>query len=330
MFILILGLLKSPEWGLFNNHSPYQLPWLFNTFSPALWLLLVGCLTFAAFIQYEIYFERRHGSSLIPTSWFSNKQFLNGTLILITMYVIFGGINFTLVAFLQVAINLSAVETGTIILIFAVSLIVFSIITPSLFKAYDNKFIAMGAFAICALGAVITWLSTSATEVGLGIFFAMFVFGAGLGMLSSQSVVIITKSVPSHEAPRTSGVQATLRNVGLAIGIAVIAGMGQSAMENIIRGNIEGNSEYSPKIQHAIQNSKTIPYITDEQLSSYLAQYAIAVPEKSKLLALNTEARHQNFHFSVLLIGLFSIIGMLACTRLEKKTTPPDYNKSIR
>lgn len=318
MLLLILGLLKSPEWGLLNNRSPYMLPWLLNSVSPALWLLLGGGMLLALFVSYEHRFERKHDCSLIPAAWFTNRQLLLGVLILAITHVIFGGFNFTIVAFLQVAINMTAFQTGTIILVFAISLIVFSVITPTLFSRYDHKFVALGGFGMCGLGAVIIWLCTTATSVGNAIYLAMVVFGAGLGMLSSQSLMIVTKSVSAKDAQRTGGLQATVKNVGLAIGIAVIAGLGQTAMEDKVRKDIENNPHYSLEVQAMVKESKAIPYITDDQLLSYLSSYRVSSSEMSQLLELNSESRRKNFHFSLLLLTLFSVVGMVMCSRLRR------------
>lgn len=319
MFFLILGLLKSPEWGFISNHSPYQLIGFLDNFSPALWMLLVGTLFLALFILYELVYEQKHNSSLIPTAWLLNNQFLLGISVLVIMYIIFGGLNFTLVAFLQVAISMSAVQTGAIILVFALSLIVFSVLTPTFFVDYDHKFIALGGFAMCGIGSAVLWLCTTATSVGYAIYIAMLVFGAGLGMLSSQAAMIITNAVPENQAQRTGGIQATLRNVGLAIGIAVIAGLGQAAMEDKVRKTVSNNTDYSVQIQRLVSESTSIPYITDEQLLVYLSNQNVAAMETIPLLTLNAESRRTNFHVSVFLIGLFSILGGIVCCRLEKQ-----------
>ncbi|WP_026084390.1 MFS transporter [Vibrio sp. 624788] len=242
MLLIIFGLLKSPEWGVLQNNSPYDLPTYLSFMSPAIWLLFIGLALFAVFVRHEKKFESKHDSSLIPSSWFHNRQFRLGVVILVSMYVIFGGLNFTLVAFLQVAIDLSALQTGIIILVFAISLILFSIITPIALKQFNEKYISLCAFVLCCGAAGLAWLCSSAYEVNRLIYLAMVIFGAGIGMLSSQSIVIITKAVGEKEAERVGGVQATLRNIGIAIGVSVIAGIGQATMEHKIRDQISTNT----------------------------------------------------------------------------------------
>ncbi|ROP10988.1 MFS transporter [Vibrio crassostreae] len=319
MLFIIFGLLKSPEWGVLHNNSPYDLPVFLSFLSPAIWILIGGITLFAWFIEHEKKFEQKHDSALVPSSWFHNKQFLLGVIILISMYVIFGGLNFSLVAFLQIAIDLSALQTGMIILVFAISLIVFSIITPIAFKQFNEKYISLCAFALCCGAAGLAWLCSSAYEVNRLIYLAMTIFGAGIGMLSSQSLIIITKAVGEKEAERVGGVQATLRNIGIAIGVSVIAGAGQATMEHKIRNQVVSQAQYSHTIQQAVGNSLTIPYITDSQLTQYLFETNIPKSEHSTLLMLNAESRLINFHSSIWLLFLVGLIGIGACSRLAIK-----------
>ncbi|MCK8085855.1 MFS transporter [Vibrio sp. 1CM8B] len=316
MLLIIFGLLKSPEWGVLQNNSPYDLPIYLSFMSPAIWLIILGIALFALFIKHEQKFERKHDSSLIPSSWFHNRQFLLGVIIIVSMYVIFGGLNFTLVAFLQIAIDLSALQTGIIILVFAISLIVFSIITPIALKQFNEKYISLSAFALCCGAAGLAWLCSSAYEVNRMIYLAMVIFGAGIGMLSSQSIVIITKAVGEKDAERVGGVQATLRNIGIAIGVSVIAGIGQANMEHEIRTQVSSHAQYSHAIKQAVGTSQTIPYITDSQLNQYLSATKIPKTEHSKLLKLNAESRLINFHSSILLLFTVGLIGVCACSRL--------------
>jgi MFS family permease len=319
MLLIIFGLLKSPDWGVLINNSPYALPNALSFISPAIWLIILGGALFSLFVLHEKRFEHKHASSLIPSSWFSNKQFILGVIILVSMYVIFGGLNFTLVAFLQVAIDLSALQTGIIILVFAVSLIVFSIITPVVLRRFNEKYISLCAFVLCCGAASLAWICSSAYEVNRLIYLAMIIFGAGIGMLSSQSIIIITKAVGEQDAERVGGVQATLRNIGIAIGVSVIAGIGQASMENQIRTQIDSQPKYSHTIKQAVDSSHVIPYITDSQLNHYLIETNIPKVEHTALLALNAESRLVNFHSSILLLFSVGLIGIGACSRLTIK-----------
>jgi len=318
MLLIILGLIKSNEWGILQNHSDYDLPRLLSSFGLAAWMIFVGLLIFCIFIKHEIKFEKKYHSSLIPSSWFKNSQLLLGLGILLTMYIVFGGLNFSLVAFLQVAINLTGLQTGLVILVFAISLIIFAVITPLIFHKINEKHLAILAFLLCSVGSTFLLVASDAHSISSLIYFIMIIFGAGIGILSSQAIVIITSAVGEQDAERTGGLQATVRNVGIAIGIAVIAGIGQSTMENKIKDSVVDNKAYSETIRHDVESSTSIPYIKDEQLLNYLELQGIEPTETKALLALNAKARLKNFHSSVILLLSFSLLGGIAAMRLKK------------
>lgn len=317
MACVILGLLKVPEWGVWINTSPFTYPPLLPNISPAFVLMLIGLMLLGLFIKHEYRFDRLHSSALIPSLWFKNTTFLFGLTLLLIMYVIFGGLNFTLVAFLQVGLNLTATETGIIVLTFAASLIASSITTPLLFKRLRKATVASLGFLCCSLAAGMTLLSTNAFSFHWAIYVAMVAFGLGLGMLSSQVVAIITGAVDEAKAERTGGIQATVRNVGLAMGIAIIAGVGQFAMEHEIRTQISINVSQTTENKLGIHEIKNIPYITNNALEHYLNQNHINSEKIRLLMDINANARSTNFHTSMLAIMLFGIVGILISMRVR-------------
>ncbi|WP_322802739.1 MFS transporter [Vibrio alfacsensis] len=317
MFCVILGLLKVPEWGVWGNTSALAYPDLVPNISPAFILILSGLILFVVFVKHEYRFDRLYNSALIPAQWFKNTTFLFGLTLLLIMYVIFGGLNFTLVAFLQVGLNLTATETGIIVLTFAASLIISSIATPMLFKQQRKTTIACMGFLCCSLAAGMTLISTNAFSFHWPIFVAMISFGLGLGMLSSQVVAIITGSVDEAQAERTGGIQATVRNIGLAMGITIIAGIGQFAMEDEIRSKVTTIVSQITEIKIGINQVNNIPYITDRSLKNYLVQKNIEPNKIRILMDINANARRTNFHTSMMAIMLFGVLGAILSMRVR-------------
>lgn len=317
MFCVILGLLKVPEWGVWSNTSALTYPTLLPNISPAFILMFSGLILFAVFVKHEHRFDHLYKSALIPSQWFKNTTFLFGLTLLLIMYVIFGGLNFTLVAFLQVGLNLTATETGIIVLTFATSLIISSIATPLLFKQQRKATIACMGFLCCSLAAGMTLFSTNAFSFHWLIYVAMMFFGLGLGMLSSQVVAIITGSVDETQAERTGGIQATVRNVGLAMGIAIVAGVGQFTMEHEIREQVTTKVSQITETKLGINQVNNIPYITDSSLKQYLVQKNMN-PEKIRfLMDINANARRTNFHTSMMAIMLFGALGVIISMRVR-------------
>lgn len=319
--ILFFGLIKLPYWGVFFALRGADIPnWL--TFilpvSPALLFLVVGLCLFACFIVQQLHFEKRYGHALLPLHWLTHSASRQGFFILTFMYMILGGSSFVIVTYLQVAVALSSSHSGGIILLFSAFMIVFSILTPVLFKNVQPKPLCQAAFVGVILSGGTLWLSSGAEQIILTFYAGMALLGTAMGILASQCPVIITSALGERDAEQSGGLQATLRNIGLVIGISLFGGINQWGLEKEIRFATEFTTHYPNEFHEQLQNVSHIPYMDNARLRHTIETFALDNNQVQTLLNINANARLNGFDHTMFALMITAWLGFLVSTRLNR------------
>ena len=321
--LVVLSLIKAPSWGLLKTNVNAQLPdWYagLTQISPSAVLFCLGL-----FSLFMFYFQQRkrgemNKAALLPIHWLKNNQCACGFLLLAFMYMILGGVSFIIITYLQVAIALTSSHSGFIILLFSICMIAFSVITPVLFKSRSPRSLCITAFLGLATSATILILSSCASHIHMPFYFGMLLTGASMGVLASQCPAIITNALGEADAAQSSGLQATIRNIGLVLGICVIGGTQQWALEHSVREHSEQSHDIFPKqfIVNVIQ-SPTLPYLDDIRVANVADKYGMDYRQIDTLLTLNADSRLTSFQKALIMVIFLSGLGILTSTRLAKE-----------
>ncbi|MGF1696228.1 MFS transporter [Vibrio lamellibrachiae] len=321
--LVVLGLIKAPSWGLTKANLKAEIPTWYTDItqiSPSLILVLLGLVSLFTFYFQQRHREKNQRTALLPTHWLKNTQCGCGFLLLAFMYMILGGVSFTIITYLQVAIALSSSHSGFIILLFSICMIAFSVISPILFKSKSPRFLCSTAFIGLACSATILMLSSGATYIHVPFYFGMLLTGASMGVLASQCPAIITNALGEADAAQSSGLQATIRNIGLVLGICLIGGTQQWALEHSVRQHSEQSKEIFP--QHfvtQIKESPTLPYLDDIRISNIADSYGMDHQQIDTLLILNADSRLTSFQRALMMMIFLASLGVITSTRLTKE-----------
>jgi EmrB/QacA subfamily drug resistance transporter len=189
------------------------------------WLSLAAApVILGAFAAQQRRLARRGGSPLITPELFTQRGFTAGLVAQLVFWC--GQASFFLVLslYLQLGRGLSALDAGLVFTILAVAYLAASLRAPALTERHGRRVLAAGALSLACGHAVL--LGTVAI-VGVGGSVAALVpglilVGAGMGLgITPLATIIMTGMRPEH-AGATSGVLATMQNVGNALGVAVI------------------------------------------------------------------------------------------------------------
>ena len=148
------------------------------------------------------------------------------------------GLLFTLPLLLQNALGFSPLGTGWLIVSLAVGTFLISGMTPKLTAKYGGRTVVrlgLGTEALAVAGLAIT-LSSSIS--GWLIAFWLFCYGLGVGMATAQLTTVILAEIPVAESGQASGLQSTFRQLGSALGVAIlgtllITSLGKSTSANL-------------------------------------------------------------------------------------------------
>lgn len=216
---LVYGIIEAPKHGWTGDET--------------LIALGIGLALLVAFIIWELRCEH----PMLQMSFFRNRRFSIANLsITLTFFALFGSV-FLLTQHLQFVLGFTPLEAG--IRVIPVGTL---IIGAPLSAKLAEKF---GAKAIVALGLTIvsgafllfsTLEVTGYTRIGVGLA----ILGFGMGLVMAPATESIMASVPLAKAGVGSAMNDTTREVGGALGVAVLGSVFSSAYSSEIGSALTG------------------------------------------------------------------------------------------
>jgi EmrB/QacA subfamily drug resistance transporter len=174
------------------------------------------------------WWERRTDHPMLDLTFFENPRFSAATgSITVVMFAMFGSF-FLLTQLLQLVLGYSALEAGVRMLPFAVTMAVVGPASARLVERVGTKVVVAGGMTIAAVGLLLTG-RIEAGDGYLPVALAMFVQAAGMALVFAPATESIMGSVPPAKAGVGSAVNDTTRELGGALGVAVLGSLLSSA-----------------------------------------------------------------------------------------------------
>ncbi|HEV7526889.1 MAG TPA: MFS transporter [Acidimicrobiia bacterium] len=183
----------------------------------------LALLVFVAFVFIERAMERGDRDPLFEFGQLRHLGFRYG--LLTTMVLAMGqfGLLFILPVLLQNGRHLSALRTGEWMLPQGILIAVSAPIGGRLTRRFSITSIVRWGLALEAVGLLLVALAIAPHVSFLALVPGMIVFGLGVGFASSQLTNVILSDIDREKAGVAGGVNTTVRQVGLALGIATFA-----------------------------------------------------------------------------------------------------------
>jgi EmrB/QacA subfamily drug resistance transporter len=184
-------------------------------------LVVVGFIVAALCLTAFVLYERRNEHPMLDMQFFKIRRFSGGamgvTFIFLAMFSLF----FVLTQYLQYVRGYSPFGAGLRGLPFAVVMIVISPRAPALASKFGIRRIVGAGMVFVVLGLLLMSFAGLGTSY-LFVALALVIMGAGVAMTTPSLSTGILQSVPMNKAGVGSAVNDTTREVGGAIGIAVV------------------------------------------------------------------------------------------------------------
>ena len=197
--------------------------------------LIVGSFVAAATLLVAfVAIERRVEYPMLPLHFFGNRDFTGSVLVIGIMFFAGPATFFFLTQFFQIIQGRDAFEAGLLILPNAAAIVVASALAPKLAQLMGPRRLVVLSVGIMTLAAALFTGVDADWGAGTAIALIMlFGFGFGLGMPSLTDAVMA--SVPVEDAGVGSAVNDVSRELGSALGVAVIG----SFISGLYQGNVE-------------------------------------------------------------------------------------------
>ncbi len=236
---IVFGLIEGRQYGWWApdpNHPFTVLGWTWplEGVSVIPVALVSGSLALVAFAVVETRRRSRGQFYLFDFTLWRYRGFrygnLAGTIVSLGEF----GLLFALPLFLQAVIGYSAFETGLVFLALAIGAFVAAPGAATIARRYGPRRVVTLGMALEATGIIATSLLISPTVTGFLLAVPLFVYGIGVGFATAQLTSIVLSDVPVERSGIASGANSTLRQVGSALGIAVL---GTVLFTNLVSGS---------------------------------------------------------------------------------------------
>jgi EmrB/QacA subfamily drug resistance transporter len=170
------------------------------------------------------WWELRAANPLIDLRVFRSRAFSAAALsVTVIFFALFGSL-FVLTQYLQLVHGYSPLSAGVRALPFALAMAAVSPVSPMLAQRFGARVIIPAGIAL--MGAGLLDLSTAGVHTAYWLLaVAVAIMGAGMGLVMAPASTTIMTTVPAHQAGAGSAINDTIREVGGALGIAVVGSL---------------------------------------------------------------------------------------------------------
>ncbi|MFE3585714.1 MFS transporter [Streptomyces vinaceus] len=304
--LFVFGVLRTSEWGWFLPKSGAP-AWC--GLSPVVWLMLAGLFLVWLFLRWEARLVARGTEPLVDPELMDNRQLTGGLTMFLFQYLVQMGVFFVVPLYLSVALGLSAVRTGVLILPLSVSLLAAAVGIPRFRPdASPRRVVKFGILSMFAGAIVLLILLDEDSGAGV-VTVPLLLIGLGMGALASQLGAVTVSAVPDEQSAEVGGIQNTVTNLGASIGTAVAGSILITVLTSSFLATIEQSTAIPDEVksQANVRLTGGAPFLSDAQLTAALEDAGAKSEVTQAALDANATAR---------IDGLRAALGILALAAL--------------
>jgi EmrB/QacA subfamily drug resistance transporter len=202
----------------------------------------LGCFSLAAAALITLIgYEPRRDEPLIDLRFFRSAPFSGATVIAVCAFAALGGFLFLNTLYLQDVRGYSALHAGLYLLPMAAMIVVCAPLSGRIVASRGPRLpLAIAGIAIMASGIMLTRLATSTPASWL--ITSYLALGIGTGMVNPAITNTAVSGMPRSQAGVAAAIASTSRQVGTALGVAVMGSAVLSALHGPLRPGFAGAS----------------------------------------------------------------------------------------
>jgi EmrB/QacA subfamily drug resistance transporter len=197
--------------------------------APAAILLVVALPILALFVAHETRFEQTGHAPLLSIRLIRVPFFVTGALLAFLVYAGMAPYYFSFAVFLQFGTGRTPLEAAYVLTPISAAFAIVSLIAPRLAHRHGRRVLQWGGLvylAACIVLALQFFTAPGFTTLGrpsiLALMPALLVIGAAQGFILTPLVNTILGMLPETHAGMAAGVIATMQQLGVAFGVAIV------------------------------------------------------------------------------------------------------------
>jgi len=250
---LVFGLIEGQNYGWWTSTKRLALlDWPAGTLSPIPVVFAISIASLVAFVWIERRRARAGKLVVVDFRLFSITSFRNGNFAALIVALGEFGLLFALPLYLQGALGLSALQTGAALVPLALGTLVAGGLTPIAAPRLGPRGVVQIGLGLEVIGIGGLGLVLGPTTSVWAIIPWLVLYGTGVGFATAQLTGLILTEVPVEQSGQGSGIQSTFRQVGSALGIAILGTILITTLGSGLRDRLRGVPDLSPARQAAI------------------------------------------------------------------------------
>ncbi|MEZ5244939.1 MAG: MFS transporter [Acidimicrobiales bacterium] len=201
---VVLGIQEGPERGWTNVLT--------------LTALAMGVAATIAFVVVEL--RREH--PLLDVRLFKNRALAAGSINLFATFAVMFALFLVLIQLLQAGFGYTALTAAVALLPMALVMMPLSVVAPTIAARLGYERTLVTGMLLLATGLTLIAFLANTDDGYLSVLPGLLVLGTGVGLTMSPSTTAITSSLPADKQGVASALNDTVRELGGAVGIALI------------------------------------------------------------------------------------------------------------
>jgi EmrB/QacA subfamily drug resistance transporter len=232
--------------------------------------LVGGLAALAVFVAWEL----RTRNPLIDLRVFRSRAFSAAAgSVTVVFFALFGSL-FVLTQYLQLVLGYSPLAAGVRALPFAIATAALSPVSPLLAKRFGTRVVIPAGMVLMGIG-LIDFATAGVHTSYPPLAIAVAIMGAGMGLVMAPASNTIMTTVPAHQAGAGSAINDTIREVGGALGVAIVGSLSAAVYRSHLTGLLTG-AHLPAAVTHAATGSVAAANAVGAQVGGAGGQQLVA------------------------------------------------------
>ena len=242
LLALVFGIIEAARYGWFKPIGDQSIggwDWPLGGVSIVPVALLVAVIFLTIFVRLELARVKAGKNVVFDFSDLVHKGFRYGLINTTVLAMGEFGAFFVLPIFLQAGLHLTAIKSGTWLLPAGIMAFFGGGLGGQLSKRHGPKYVITVGLALEACGIWWYVFAFSDHTSFLALLPGLMLHGIGIGFATSQLTNVVLSDIPPAKAGSASGAAGMVRQVGTALGIALIGAIFVSAATSHVRHDLK-------------------------------------------------------------------------------------------
>jgi len=257
---LVFGLIEGQRYGWWQAKTTFSVGgWAWPLpGSPVPWAFGIAVVLLGGFVWRLFSLTRRGRPALIDLTLFAVRSFRYGGLTILIVSLGEFGLVFVIPLFLQNVLGLSPLQTGAALLPLALGAFAAGGLAAPLSLKIGGVWTVRMGMLLETIGIAGFALVVQAPMSAWRFVIPLAIYGVGVGLATAQLTNVALAEVPRNRSGQASGIQSTLRQVGSALGTAILGTTLSIAITSHTTSSLKGvgvPAAEASKIADSVQSS---------------------------------------------------------------------------